>query len=643
MDVAEVDLESAIAAADPIALRAALWIQTRSPALAAMPSHRPGAMTSHVVPPLELREPSDVERVRAEALVVMRALQAGDLTPRTPTAADVPTIVELLTGDRVAEETHEFWWEELAAVEQSRRPDPIDEAALRRTFPDLHVVIIGSGMGGISAAVMLQAVGIPFTILEKNADVGGTWFSNTYPGVRVDLPSRAYSYTFEPDHLWRHYFAPQDELLEYLQHAVDRRGLREHIEFETEVSALRWDADIQTWHITVRRADGSTTTIDANFVVSAVGLFSRPRQTDIDGLGTFRGTAMHTSEWDHSVDIKGRRVGVVGTGSSGVQVVRELADAASRLTVFQRSANWISQLANYTSPIPDDELWMLANFPYYVNCVRIMQVHSIGDTDARVGFNDVDPDWDDPHSVSKTNAALRESMVRYIEEQLAGRPDLIEKVTPVYPPMARRVPKDNGWYAALREDHVDLETRPIRRVVSDGVELEGGDVVELDVLVLATGFRTTEYLWPMTVTGVDGVDLSEAWSTDGPRAYLGIMVPRFPNLFCLYGPNTNPISGGPCMWGELQARFAAEAIGALARAGRRSIDVRREVFEAYNELLDENLATKVWLDSRQTSYFVNDHGRVVTNAPWQTRQYWRWTRRPELDDYHLSGGADEGQ
>ena len=177
--------------------------------------------------------------------------------------------------------------------------------------------------------------------------------------------------------------------------------------------------------------------------------------------------------------------------------------------------------------------------------------------------------------------------------------------------------------------------RPVRSagVVPEGIELESGEVIELDVLVLATGYRANDFLWPMEITGVDGVRLADAWAKDGARAFLGIMISGFPNLFCLYGPNTNPISGGPCMWGELQARFGAEAIGALARAGHRSLDVRAEVFDEYNRRLDEQLSNKIWFDRRQTSYFINDHGRVAVNAPWRTRQYWQWTRRPDLDDY----------
>lgn len=629
------DATAAISVADPLVLRAALWIQTRSDELLAMPTHRPGAKPGLNVAPLALRRDEDVARVRRDALEIFRAIEAGTLRPRRPDADEVPTVVELLTGVRPDEETHAFWREELPLGDRTRRADPIDARSLSDTFPDLHVVIIGAGMGGISSAVMLRAAGIPFTILEKNSGVGGTWYSNTYPGLRVDLPSRAYSFTFEPDYLWRHYFAPQAELLEYLEHTVAHHDLGDRIVFDTEVTALTWIEEEGRWSIATRASDGTVDVVRANFVFSAVGLFGRPRHADIDGLADFRGAAMHTSEWDHAVPITGRRVGVVGTGSSGVQVVRALADEASHLTIFQRTPSWIGNLPGYTDAIPDAELWMIANFPMFVNCVRIMQIYSIGDSEGREGIHDVDPDWPDPESASRANAEIRAELLAYIGAQLAGRPDLIEKCTPRYPPLTRRLPMDNGWYASLLRDHVDLETRPIERVVPEGVELTSGDVVELDVLVLATGYRANDFLWPMEITGVGGVRLSDVWSKDGARAHLGIMITGFPNLFCLYGPNTNPISGGPCMWGELQARFGVEAIGALARAGRRSLDVRAEVFEEYNRTLDEHLENKIWFDPRQTSYFVNDHGRVAVNSPWRTRQYWQWTRRPDLADYVL--------
>lgn len=641
MGLDDVDPGTAIAAADPVVLRAALWIQTRSDEMAAMPTHRPGAKPGLTVAPLELLHDSDVARVRSEALEMVGAIAAGDVEVRRPEPDDVPTIVELLTGVRPDDETHEFWREELPVGDCTRRADPIDQRRRDATFPDLHVVIIGSGMGGISAAVMLQAAGIPFTIIEKNAGVGGTWYQNRYPGLRVDLPSRAYSFTFEPDHLWRHWFAPQAELLEYLEHTVERRGFEDRIVFDTEVVSLTWNEDTQQWTVVTRSSDGTSGEYAANFVFSAVGLFGRPRRADIDGLDDFAGAAMHTSEWDPSVSIEGQRVGVVGTGSSGVQVVRSLAETAARVTIFQRTASWLGHIPGYTDPIPDGELWMIANFPFYVNCVRIMQIYSIGDSEGREGIHDIDPDWDDPHTVSQANAEIRDELLGYLRNELAERPDLIDKCTPTFPPLAKRLPMDNGWYASLLLDHVDLETRPISRVVPDGVEVDSGEVIELDVLVLATGYRANDFLWPMEITGVDGVSLSKVWERDGARAFLGIMVPGFPNLFCLYGPNTNPISGGPCMWGELQARFGVEAIGALTRAGRRSLDVRAEVFEEYNRRLDDKLADKIWFDRRQRSYFLNEHGRVAVNAPWRTREYWRWTRRPDLDDYVLHGGPDD--
>ncbi|MCB9756707.1 MAG: NAD(P)/FAD-dependent oxidoreductase [Myxococcales bacterium] len=344
--------------------------------------------------------------------------------------------------------------------------------------------------------------------------------------------------------------------------------------------------------------------------------------------------ALHTSAWEHDVDLSGKRIGVIGTGSSGVQIVRPLAKVADHLTIFQRTPSWISpNIPEYTSLIRDEERWMLANFPGYVHCVRASKIYTFGDSMIDGRIYDIDPSWEDPLSVNEYNASLRGRMVEYIRSELAGRPELIEKVTPRYPVMARRIPQDHHWYATLLERHVELETRPIRRVVPRGVELESGEVIDLDVLVLATGYRTEDYLWPMEVHGLNGIQLSEAWSVDGPRAFLGIMVPNFPNLFCLYGPNTNPISGGPCMWGELQARFAVESIGALTRAGRRVMDVKREVFDEYNRRLDEHLRHKVWLDPRQESYYLNKRRRIITNAPWSTTEYWRWTRRPQLDDY----------
>jgi 4-hydroxyacetophenone monooxygenase len=223
--------------------------------------------------------------------------------------------------------------------------------------------------------------------------------------------------------------------------------------------------------------------------------------------------------------------------------------------------------------------------------------------------------------------------VGYLTTQLDGRPDLIEKSIPGFPVMAKRLPKDNGWFAALKCDNVHLETTAIERITPTGVRTVDGVDHDVDLLILATGFRVNDFLWPMRIQGEDGVTLEEAWSKDGARAYMGMSIPGFPNLFCMYGPNTNPKSGGIAMWGEIQARYLAQCVKWLIEHGKKSMAVKPEVFERFNEVLDQRLANAIWHDKRQTSYYRNRFGRIETQSPWATLEYWQMTREPDIDDF----------
>ncbi|QIZ38024.1 NAD(P)/FAD-dependent oxidoreductase [Saccharopolyspora sp. ASAGF58] len=420
----------------------------------------------------------------------------------------------------------------------------------RTDVTDPEVIIVGSGMSAISLAVHLGAAGVPYLILERNSDLGGTWHENTYPGARVDVGSRSYSYSFEPAYRWRHHFAPAAEVKEYLSHCADKYEVRDHILFDRLVTGMEWDDRSRQWHVTARHGD-RTEVHSARILVSAVGLFSRPKPPDVDGIDTFTGPVLHTAAWDAGVDLAGRSVGLVGTGSSGVQIANPLSEVAGRLTIFQRSGTWVSEVPNYVTPVGDDEQWLLDHVPYYLNWLRLAQIYEIGD--ARKSILEIDPAWREPGTVSKRNADLRDQLLRYMRRQLGGDAELVRKCTPDYPPMAKRLPKDNGWFAALLKEHVSLVDDPVVQIAPDGVECASGSFHELDVLVFATGFAAADFLSELDVRGPSG-SLREAWAEDGPRAYLGMTVPDFPNFFCLYGPNMNGTSGAPTAWREMQSR-----------------------------------------------------------------------------------------
>jgi 4-hydroxyacetophenone monooxygenase len=355
-----------------------------------------------------------------------------------------------------------------------------------------------------------------------------------------------------------------------------------------------------------------------------VGLFSRPKHPDISGLESFEGRVMHTAEWDESYDLTDKRVAVIGTGSSGVQVVAPLARRVGSLCVFQRAGTWLAHVPNYELRIPEAEQWLLANVPYYTNWTRILQVYAFGDQ--RTHLLDIDPEWTGDDSVSEANARFRQSLIDYVMAKVGDRPDLVEKCIPRYPPLAKRLPKDNGWYDAVKRDHVELVVDPIEQVTPRGIRVVAGREYEFDLIVTATGFHVNRFLWPISFEGRDGITLDRAWERDGARAYLGITIPGFPNLFCMYGPNTNGKSGSPIVWGEMQARYILGCIRYLIQNRRRSLEVKQGVFERFNEYLDERLRSLIWMDPRQVSYYRNEFGRSATNGAWLNAEYWPWTR-----------------
>ena len=314
-------------------------------------------------------------------------------------------------------------------------------------------------------------------------------------------------------------------------------------------------------------------TLTANAVISAVGFLSRPKFPAIKGMETFDGPAFHTTWWDHAFDDPaGKHLAVIGTGCSGMQLVPELERRGATVTVFQRRPSWIFEVPIYRAELPEGLKWLDRNMPYYRNFEKFRAVWMVGDHVGAAPFMR-DPAWDDPDSLSEMNQAARQASLDYLERKLGDRPDLLAACTPHSPAMASRPVIDNGWLDAIRGPNVELVTDAIGRIVPEGIVTESGRVIEADAIVFATGFETSKFLWPMEVTGRRGT-LHELWAKDGARAYLGITMPGFPNLFCIYGPNTNSNQGTiPTMGSELQTRYALQCIEELFRTGSTSIDL----------------------------------------------------------------------
>ena len=580
--------------------------------------------------------PEDQAAIRALALEALVAYRDGDGSlPPLPTPEQLHDMMNWCAGESLPPEYVPLAVEEATLgdpdprrFEWGKRPD----AAALQGF---HVVVIGAGFGGVCAAVRLEQAGIPYTIVEKNDSIGGTWYENSYPDLRVDVPNHFYSYSFEPNPDWSDYFSRRDELEAYIGACARKHGIEKNVRFGTEVLAAEYEEPSALWRVRVRGEDGAEEVLSANAVISAVGMLNRPQFPSIDGLDSFKGPCFHSSRWQHEIDFEGQRVGVIGTGASAMQFVPVVAEQVSKLTIFQRAAHWALFNASYRGTISDSFKWLLRHVPYYHSWYRFLLFWTVSDRVYPV-FR-IEPDWEDAeNSTGPANAGLRMVALQYIEDQLGGDPELIGKCTPNYPPLGKRPLLDNGWYRTLTRDNVELVTDGIVEVKSDAVITADGTKHPLDVLVLATGFHAGKFLWPMQITGRGGVSLQERWEEgENPRAYLGITMPDFPNLFCLYGPNTNPVVGSVIFMLECQTNYIMGCLRTLLENGHRSLECRKDVHDDYNVRLDAELEKMVWRHPRVRSYYNNRAGRVITNVPWTMYDYWAMTRSPELSDYEV--------
>jgi 4-hydroxyacetophenone monooxygenase len=579
--------------------------------------------------------PAAIETARgviADALARYR--DAGCPPAPEPDPAALRRIMAFLVGEDNVESYEDLLREELA-VEGGDLRAPAwhkDEVAPDVTF---QVAVIGAGMSGLLAAHRLRQAGVDVVVLEKNDDVGGTWFENTYPGCRVDVPNHLYSYSFAQTD-WPQHFSTQAELLGYFQGFADRFGLRPLVRFGTEVLSATLDEGSMCWQVQVRTPDGAEEVVEANAVISAVGQLNRPSFPDIPGVGDFAGPAFHSARWDHSVDLAGKRVAVIGTGASAAQLIPHVAEEAGELLVFQRTPNWFAPTPDYHDEVPGGMRWLMQRVGPYGPWYRVWlfwRMHE-GLLPAAV----VDPEWESEgqRSVSAPNEMVRLLLSAYIEAEFADRPDLLPAVLPQYPPMAKRIIRDNGvWARTLKRDDVSLITERIERITPDGIVTADGVEHRVDVLIYGTGFCASEFLTPMQVTGRDGVDLHERWKGDA-RAYLGITVPEFPNLFCLYGPNTNIVINGSIIYfSECEVRYVTEAVRLLLEGRHRAMDVRPEVHDGFNERIDAANRTMAWGASSVNSWYKNRHGRVAQNWPFSLLEYWERTKAPDPADYEL--------
>ena len=580
--------------------------------------------------------PEEQENIRRTACDLLSRYLAGEISPR-PLGSDlVRQMIDFITGAEIPEGYDAFLMDELA-LEGASSKDPRFEAPdLKSAASRLKVLVIGAGMSGLLTGIRLSQAGVPFEIVEKNPDVGGTWYENTYPGCRVDSSNHMYSYSFEPNHSWPQHFSTQPVLLDYFRKVADKYDLRRFIRFETTVEEMVWDEAKAVWRVSLRDGSGSLRQVEANAVVTAVGQLNRPRIPDIKGIESFKGPAFHSARWRHDVDLSGKRVCVIGTGASAFQFVPEIAPKVASLTIFQRTPPWAFPAEHYHQDVPEGVKWLLENAPFYDKWYRFYLFWAA--TDGFLPGVRADPDWQGPSiAVGAENLALREQMAEALSAQAADRPDLLEKIIPTYPLGGKRALLDNGvWVSALKRDNVDLCVEPIQEITAEGVVTADGVLHPADVLIYGTGFHASRFLWPIRIKGRDGRDLHETWAGD-PRAYLGMTTPGFPNLFMIYGPNTNiVVNGSIIFFSECSVRYIVGCLKMLAETGSSALEPRQDVHDAFNRRVDEANRLMAWGSPQVTSWYKNEAGRVTQNWPFALVDYWQATLAPDPEDFVLT-------
>ncbi len=612
------DIEDALVYADPMVLRGLLYQLTRDEAIAATDVVK---ATFGFLSITMLARPEDGAMLRSKAAALLRAHRdssSGDL-PFGPIER-LRTSLGLSAGQEIPERDLDMWVEELAldpwarGLDWQTQPKP-------ENLRDFEVLVIGAGMTGLNAAIQLKRAGIKYSLVEKNPDIGGTWFENRYPGARVDTPSRGYCHVYGVDFIYPYPFSPQSENQRYVQWMADSFDVRGDIAFETEVKSLAWDEAAQQWEVHLVGPAGPTVR-RVNAVITAVGFLSRPSIPNFDGEEEFQGEIFHTARWPEGLDITGKRVAVVGSGCSGYQVIAEVARSASHTYLFQREPSWVYETAGYLSPYPPQVNWLERHFPHYRNFLRFRAQWLFGpETLGRAFVKD-----------QAFNDGIREQRIAFMERKFAGRPDLMAKMLPSSPPMTSRpvlVDETYSVYDVLMQDDASLVTDEIARLSANGIIDATGTEHPVDIIVLATGFRANEFLFPMEIRGRDDLSLDELWQKDGARAYLGTLLPGFPNLFTLYGPNINSVSGGgnPAIQEE-QTRFVLQCLAHLLVNDKTTIDVTRDAYDRYNSELDEAEANKIYVGAEVKNYFTNEHGRSAANCPFDVRKMWEWLRDP---------------
>lgn len=477
-----------------------------------------------------------------------------------------------------------------------------------------RIAVIGAGPGGICTGIKLKEAGFDnFVILEKSGGVGGTWYHNRYPGAACDVRSHMYSFSFELNLEWSRPFATQAEIAAYMERCVEKYDLRPHIRFNTEVCAAHWDEECTVWRLITEKGEE----IIADAVVAALGMFNELNWPDIPGRDEFEGTSFHSARWDHAHDLTGEKVGVIGSAASAVQFVPEIAKVAGQLHVFQRTPNWV--LPKEDKPFTPEELERFRNDPM---AAREYRWSIFRELEGFITFSD-------PEALKQSEELGLQNLAK-VED-----PEVRRKLTPDFPFGCKRPLISDNFYPTFNRANVELVTEGIDRITHNAIVTNDGTERRVDTIVFATGFAVDRYLSTIEVTGRNGVNINDAWA-EGAQAYLGITTTGFPNLFMLYGPNTN--NGSILFMIECQVGYILRQLQRMESEGIAWLDVRPDVMARYNQELQRDLDNVTVWQADCSNYYRGPSGRIVTQWPHTMREYRARTRRPDPEAFECEYG-----
>lgn len=569
--------------------------------------------------------PDEVQtQIRTAAEEAIEAWLAGKpLAIERPSNLRLAEMLSVAMTEHVPEE-----YGDIVAAGMGYDLEPTADTAIAA---DKTAIVIGGGVSGICAGIELGKLGIDYTLFEKNEDFGGTWFENRYPGCGVDTPSLTYTFSCRPND-WSMYFPLRDEIEGYLLDTAREFGLYDKARFRTHVEEARWNTATDQWDVTITTPDGKRETHSADYLFSAVGILNIPKYPQIDGLDEFAGEVYHTSRWPAEADLSGKRVAVIGNGASGMQVAPAIADEVSRMTIFARSKQWAAPFPQFRKKVPEGVRYLMQVVPLYRAWLEQRLSWTFNDRVHGTLFRD--PEWEHPErAVNEINDAHRRVFTRYVEEQLQDRPELIERVLPEYPPFAKRMLLDNGWFRTIKKPHVDLIPEHLAKVQGNTLFTSSGETVEADVIILATGFQTTNVLGSYDIVGREGQLLRDHWGEDNASAYLGTLVPGFPNFFILLGPNVGSGHGGSMIRNiENQMHFAGQVVQCTEAQEASTVEVKETAYTDYSRRIDDAHDRLVWTHPGTENWYRNSQGRVVAITPWRNDAFWRMTRSPDEAD-----------